>query len=233
MSTTTLLRKHALEAVKAMVADEVISVQDLKNFVPNESDLTNPEYLRNEMETWFKTLGIEQLTGKKFSLKLPYFTREEIEEAYNNNEIILCVPEGITRKQLAKLFNLESWAIHDELVGEATEVEDFWFKTKNTLEPEHLDKEGREIKRIYEKEGKLGMSLERYMTFIARIRYLTGETPDLKHKTWLIRGRYERKAMLIAGFDSNRKFSAHSWMPNFHSPKAGGRYVIIPDHLYL
>lgn len=75
------------------------------------------------------------------------------------------------------------------------------------------------------------MSLERYMVFIARMRYLTGQTPDLKTKVWLTHGRYEGKAMLISGFDSNRKLSVHGWMPNFQSPLVGCRSIFIPDHI--
>ncbi|HEY9062625.1 MAG TPA: hypothetical protein VIO64_19320 [Pseudobacteroides sp.] len=233
MSTNVLLREHALETVNAMLMDKLISAQDLRKFIPQEINTTEPEYLRQEMESWYRTLGIEELIKEKFSLKLPYFTRQEIQEAYENNEIILCVPKGISRKQLGMLFNLSSWALEDELVGQTTEIEDFWFKAKNTLTPEHTDKPGNEIKRIYEKEGKLGMSLERYMAFVARMRYLHGQTPDLKLKTWITHGRYEGKAMLVAGFDSKSKFSVHGWMPNFHTPQVGGRYVIIPDHLYI
>ena len=74
------------------------------------------------------------------------------------------------------------------------------------------------------------MSMERYMVFLARMRYLTGEYPDQGYKTWLPNTKYEGKGMVISGVDSNFKLCAHGWMPNFHSPKVGGRYVYIVDH---
>jgi len=231
MSSSKVIKKHVIETVQALIDDCIISHEDLSRFVREKTDKTNPEYIRYEMESWYRTLGIENILGTEFNLKSPYFTQNEIIDAYNNNEIILCVPKGISRKQLGQLFNLNSWAFEDELISKTTEVEDFWFKTKSSLLPEHLNKPGMEIQRLYQKEGKLGMSLERYITFIARMRYLTGKTPDTKHKIWLTHGKYESKAMLIAGFDSKVNFSVHGWLPNFHTPYVGGRYVVIPDHL--
>jgi hypothetical protein len=228
-----LLREQALETIRSMVADKVISPHDLCKFIPKESDITDPEYVREEMEIWYKTLGITDVVGGDFSLKLPYFSKEEIRAAYENDEIILCVPKGITRRHLGILFKLKSWALTDELIGLTTENEDFWFKTKNSLIPEYLDKPGNEIRKMYENEGKLGMSLERYIVLVARIRYLTGKTPDIRHKTWITNGKYDGKGMLIAGFDSKNNFSVHGWLPHFHTPQLGGRYVIIPDHLYI
>ncbi|PJI06525.1 MULTISPECIES: hypothetical protein [Clostridium] len=220
-----------LDTIEAMIDEGIILKDDLIRFTNKKLDNTNPEYIRFEMENWYKTLGIENILGRKFNLKLPYFTQEEIKDIYDSNEILLCVPKGITRKELGQLFNFNSWALDDELVSDTSEVEDFWFTTKCSLIPENFDKPGREIQRTYKNEGKLGMSLERYMVFIARMRYLTGKTPDTKYKIWLTHGKYEGNAMLIAGFDSKGKFSVHGWLPHFHTPLIGGRYVSIADHI--
>jgi hypothetical protein len=228
-----LLRENILAFIQAAIEDKVITTQDLKQFIPKNANPTEPEYLRQDMETWYKILGIENLVGRSFSLRLPYFTEGEIKEAYENNEILLCVPKGVTKKQLGTLFNFSSWAIEDSLVNKTVEIEDFWFKTKNTIVPDYLDKTGIEINREFQKERKLGMSLERYMVLVARMRYLYGKTPDVKYRTWITRGKYEGNSMLIAGFDSQMKFSVHGWLPHFHSPLCGGRYIVIPDHLYL
>ncbi|BCJ94860.1 hypothetical protein acsn021_24290 [Anaerocolumna cellulosilytica] len=225
------IRKNTIDTIQAMIEDKIITSSDLIRFRNENEDVTNPEYVCYEMENWYRTLGIENVIEAKFNLKLPYFTKEEIKEAYDNNEIILCVPKGITKKQLGQLFNLDCWAFDDELIGKTTESEDFWFKTKKSFVPEHLGSQGREIQRVYQNEGKLGMSLERYLVFLARMRYLTGDTPDTKHKIWIINGRYERNAMLVAGFDSKKRFTVHGWLPQFHSPFVGGRYVFIPDHI--
>ncbi len=229
----TYLREQALCLIKALVDEQVVNSQDLARFVTDTGDRTDPEYLRREMERWYRTLGIEAVINREFTLKKPYFTREEIIKAYERNEILLCVPAGITRQQLGTLFNLASWALNDELVTNTSEIEDVWFKTSCSLLPEYLDKTGLETQRLFQKEGTLGMSLERYMTFVARMRYLTGKTPDVNYWTWLTRGRYLKKSLLIAGFDSNLKFSVHGWLPQFHGSHCGARDISIPNHLYL
>ncbi len=231
MSVQNLLRKNALETIKSMIDDKIISACDLRALVPKEEDPFDPEHVRQNMEKWYKTLGIEEVIRRKFSLSLPFFTRDEIVKADEANEILVCVPKEVTRSQLGNLFNLSSWALDDSLVSNTTEIEDFWFTTKRTLVPDCLDKSGNEIRRTYENESKLGMSLERYMVFVARMRYLGLGTPDLKHRSWLVRGKYEGKMMLVAGFDSNGKLSIHAWMPHLHSPLIGGRHITITDHL--
>lgn len=226
-------RTMGLQIIDSMLDDKVISPADLKKYQAIGENIYHPESIRREMEAWYITLGIEYLIGEKFSLSLPYFTESEIEEMYKNNEMILCVPKGVSREVLGKLFNFDSWALSDSLVTSKVESNDFWFKMKISLKPERLDSQGRELKIVYENEGKLQLSLERYMVFAARMRYLYKETPDTLTKTWIIHNRYEKKAMLIAGFDSNGKFSVQAWMPNFNSPYVGGRYVEIVDHHYI
>lgn len=226
-----LMRDKALSLVESLLHEQVITPQDLASFTKDVGDPFDPEYIRQEMQTWYRTLGIEVVTKSKFTLKRPPFTREELMEAHEQGEIVLCVPQGITLCQLGTLFNLSSWAFQDELVSDTTEVEDFWFKTKSSLLPDDLNKSGVDVKRTLERENKLGMSLHRYMVFVARIRYLMGEHPDIKHWIWLTRGRYDQKSMLIAGLDAHLKFSVHAWLPHFQGKLCGVRYAKIPDHL--
>lgn len=233
-STTTehgLLRNTAMALIQSFLHDQIITPQDLLPFAASQGDKTDPEYVRQEMEQWYVTLGIEAITRQKFSLSRPPFTSRELAEAYELQEMILCVPRRVTHQQLGKLFHFSSWALEDELVSETTEVEDFWFKTRCSQAADYLDRTGKEIQKIFEREGKLGMSLSRYMVFAARMRYLTGQTPDTNYWTWLTRGRYAQKQMLIAGFDTHLKLSVHAWLPHFHSPHCGARYLCIPDHL--
>jgi len=181
--------------------------------------------------------GIERLElniylREKFALQLPYFTKEEIKDAYDNNEVIVCVPKGIGVEVLGRLFNFSSWAFVDPLVNSKPEVEDFWFKTSCSIKPEYLDREGREIKSMYQRDGKLNMNLGRYLTFLAYMRY-KGTILDQLHKVWLPNSRYEKeKECFIAGLRFKMEMLAvHGWMPNFHSPLVGGRFVEIPDHI--
>jgi hypothetical protein len=227
------LKDKTLSLIRAMLNDNVISQQDLQQFVTKENDPLDPEQIRLDMEEWYRTLGIETLLGHEFQLKRPFFTRWEITEAYQNEEMAVCVPAGVDRKCLSKLFNLDSWSIDDELIPKVTETEDFWFFTKTALKAEETNKTGTEVKRNLESKGLLGMTLERYIAFVARMRYLYGKTPDEKNWVWLTREKYEGKSMLIAGFDSNLKLSVHAWLPQFHSPYCGVRYARIVDHLYL
>lgn len=226
------LRISTLDIISGMVKENIITGEDLKQFIDND-DENEPEFIRNEMERWYKGLGIEVLTGQPFTLKLPYFSKEEIMNAKINNEMILCVPKGINKALLGKLFHFDSWALHDSLITNTEEAEDFWFITKNELAPENKDLQGRQIKKVYGNEGKLGMSLERYLVFAARTRYLYNKLPDTSSSTWLLNGKYEKAAFLIAGFDSENKLAVHAWLPQFHSPKVGSRYVVIPEHLYV
>ena len=229
----SLCKNKVLNLIDSFISDNIISPDDLSNYKSETTDKFEPEAVRRAFEQWYIALGIEDLTGEEFHLELPYFTRDEIMEAYENNEMVLCVPKGVDRKILAELFHLKTWAIEDELVTKKTESNDFWYFMKNSVEPEYLDSQGREVKKVFEKDGKLQLSLERYMVFIARMRTVYHRCPDLKTKTWIVNGRYEKKAMLIAGFDSKRKFSTNAWMPNFKSPYVGGRYVRIVDHHYI
>lgn len=233
MGGTVMTKRKSLDMIDAMLRDGIIEEQDLLRFRQNKIDEFEPEYIRTEMEQWYKALGIEYITKKEFTLQLPYFTREEIQEAIENDELILCVPKGVNKRQLGQLFGIDSWALTDNLIADTTEENDFWFIMKKSQTAESKDKAGVEIKRIYEKEGKLGLTLERYLVFIARMRYLEKITPDTNTKVWITRGVYEKNAMLIAGFDSEMKFSVHGWLKQFHSPYVGGRYVRIVDHHYI
>lgn len=236
MSDKNELRKGILNIVQGAVMEHVISSHDLMGLCLGGNGIKErfrPEYVRAEMENWYKNLGIERLLCREFQLSLPYWTEEEIKDAYDNGEMLVCVPKGIGRVQLGKLFHLESWALSDDLITNTVEAEDLWFKTKVDEKPERCDTPGKELATLYIQEERLGMSLERYMAFIARMFHVYHRLPDTEYKTWLLHGKYEKKAMLIAGFDSEGKFSVHSWLPHFHSPKVGGRYAVIPDHHYI
>lgn len=222
--------KRGTNLVMQLIKDGIVVKNDLLHTLQSEEALTTPERVRDEMEAWYKYMGIETLTGKSFRLNLPYFTEEEIKEVEANDEILLCLPGGIDAVTLGKMFHMDCWAFHDPLVTLNTEHADFWFSTKKTSEPDFLDCTPREISKRYKDDQKLNMSIERYIVFLARMKFLTGEYPEKNCKIWLPNTRYEGKGIIIAGMDSNSKFCVHGWMPNFHSPKVGGRYVYIVDH---
>lgn len=222
--------KDGINLIMQLIEDGIVVKSELLRTLQKNETRTTPEKVRDEMETWYKNMEIETLTGVPFRLSLPFFTEEEIKEVEKNGEVLLCLPGGIDAATLGKLFHMESWAFHDPLVTLKTEHADFWFSTKKSMEPEFMDETSHEIAKRFKDDDKLNMSMERYMVFLARMKYLTGEYPENSYKTWLPNTKYEGKGVLIAGIDSNSKFCTQAWMPNFHSPKVGGRYVYIVDH---
>lgn len=227
----TDVKSVSVALVQSLVEDDILAPQDLARFSPATTNPFDPEHVRVETETWYRTLGIEFVTRRPFSLEKPPFTEAELIEADRDGELVLCVPKEVTRQQLGRLFHLSSWALADDLVTAALETSDFWFKTKLSDTPTHLNKRGADVSELLDRERKLGMSLSRYMVFVARMRHLTGRTPDQNCWVWLTRSRYDQKGMLVAGFDSQGKFSVHGWLPNFQGPRCGLRYVAHPDHL--
>ena len=197
----------------------------------NEHQLDNndPILLKKEMENWYVGLGIRGITGKEFSLDDCPFTKEEIEEANKNKEMILCVPKNLTKKQLGHLFRIDSWALDDELAEESIEKNDLWLKTKASDSPEFIRETGVNITRKFREEKKVLFSLGIYLVFIARYRYIYNKTPDSEFWIWINKGRYDRSGMLIAGFDRNQKFNVHGWMPHFSAGFLGARFGELPQ----
>lgn len=224
-------RDETLNLMRAMLAEGIIMPQDLARFLPSTDDPVDPEAVRRDWERWYIGLGIELITGRPFNLSACPFTRDEIEQAERAGEVILCVPMGVSRRELGQLFRIHSWALTDPMVSDTAEAEDFWFKTSRAPVPDHLNRSATEIRRLFEDEHKLGFSLERYLVFIARLRFLTSTLPDFRYWIWLLRGRYDRSGMLIAGFDALGNFSVHGWMPKFQASFVGARSAIIPDRI--
>lgn len=229
MTTMENTKKQMLQLIDNMLTANVIQGTDLKRFTVIDNSPEEPEMIRLELELWYKGMGIEQITGEKLELSSCPFTREEIIEARESGDIILCIPKGITREQIGQLTRITSWALHDQLVTAATEQDDCWMRTSASLTPSHIKKTGIEVSHLFEDEGKYNFSLERYLIYIARIRFLTGKTPDSEYWIWLPRGRYDRSGMLIAGFDRNGGFNVHGWMPQFSVSFLGARYGIPPQ----
>ncbi len=221
-------KKNLLILVENLLNQKILSPSDLRPYTGGTLDSSDPEFVREDLEDWYRKSGIESVTGRKLKLSPCAFTEEEIREAQRHNEIILCVPGGVTREEFGKLFYVESWALSDPLVTRATEKEDFWFMTSANPTPGYLKKTGLEITQEFEDQKKVHFSLERYLVFIARMRFLSGATPDSEYWIWLPHGRYDRSGMLIAGFDRYGTFNVHGWMPQFSASFLGARYGSLP-----
>ena len=219
-----------IQFVKELIKEEYLTKEEILHLVDSQV-VGSQEQERIKMEKWYKMLGIERILQRPFHLSKCYFSDKEMQYIRDNNEYLLCLPAGINARKLAKLFRLDSWACSNELVTQFEESEDFWFATSMNMEPDYLGQSGFEVMKQYKKQDKLNMSLERYMVYFAYVNTFTGVLPDQKYKVWLPNSRYEEKAMLIAGSDSSGDFSTHAWMPQFHTPLVGARYVRIADHL--
>lgn len=222
-------KKHILQFIQSLLDDGALHPQDINSIIQKERGDFEPENVRQEIENWYIGLGIETIIENKFRLSPCPFTKQEIEIANKNNEIILCVPSGLTRQDLGKLFRIDCWALGDSLYAERVYKEDFWFRTPMTFEPPYIAMSAKEARRIFEDKDKLGFSLSRYLVYLARVKYLTGKWPDQKWWTWLLAYKYDRSGVLIAGFDSEGKLSVHGWMPNFKAKFVGARYLMVPE----
>lgn len=219
-------KQKFLNLIEEALESELFKPFELQRYLKGPGNSTDPDYLTYEMEAWYKDMGLEYITGEKLTLSTCPFTPEEIEESQKNDEIIMCVPKGVTREQLGKLFRLDSWALHDPMVTPATETEDCWFRTSKSMTPVDMKATGVESAHKAEDEKLLNFSIERYIAFIGRMRYLTGKTPDMQYWIWLPRGRYDRSGMLVAGFDRNGVLNVHGWMPQFYASFLGARFGI-------
>ena len=219
------MNKIYTQLIKQLIAENKVDKKEIWSFINEQQvEVNDPILIKKEMENWYIGMGINDITGTSLSLDDCPFSKEEIDLAIKNNELILCVPKKVSRKQLGKLFRIESWALDDELVGESREKRDLWFKTKATPAPEFIRESGIDITRKLREEKKVLFSLEIYLVFIARYRYIFNTTPDSEYWIWIFKGRYDRSGMLIAGFDRNKKFSVHGWMPQFSAGFLGARY---------
>jgi hypothetical protein len=227
----TASRKTFLQLCEGLLQQGIISSTDLMRYVDRNPDKYDPENVRLELELWYKNLGIEAIIGRSLHLSECPFSKKEIEEAAAQNEVILCVPGAVSRADLGTLFRLDSWALHDRLVSKSIEKEDFWFKTSMSLSPGFLNMTGIEIKHKFLDEKKVLFSLERYLVFIGRVRFLLNQTPDQEYWIWLPHVPYDRSGMLMAGFDRFHTFNVHGWMPQFSASFNGARYGLLPEAL--
>lgn len=222
-----MLEDSCIKLILQLVDEEKIDRNKLRNALG--TNITKRQEMREWFYQFYMNYGIENITKEKFEISQCPFTDEEIEEASKNNEVILCVPKGVTKKQFGDMFRIDSWALTDQLVGETVEIEDFWFKTKKTMHPEYIRKTGIDMTYFIDNNNLVHFTLERYLVFLEVVKRLTGEYPDQEYWIWITRGRYDRSGMLMAGFDRLKRFNVHGWMPQFDAGYLGARYGELPN----
>ena len=208
-----------------MIQEQKISRNELMALSGNDQNSFDPKTVTAEMQAWCTTLGITQVTGRPLTLSPCPFSEEELRLMHQKNEMLICIPKGLTLQEMANLFRLESWAVKDPLVVSRKEKEDLWLKTSASPTPAFMGITGIEMKQLAEKNNWVLFSLLYYMAFIARFCYLFQKKPDYRYWIWLPKGRYDRSGMLIAGFDGNDHFNVHGWMPHFSASFLGARYL--------
>lgn len=218
-----------LQLIRQLIDTNKVDKTKIWSMIKEEQvEANDPILVKKEMERWYIGMGINDIIGTTLSIDDCPFSKEEIELAHKNDEMILCVPKNVDRKQFGKLFRIENWALEDPLAEAAMEKNDLWFKTKANPSPEFVGERGIDITRKLRSERKVLFSLEIYLVFIARYRFLFKTIPDNEFWVWICKGKYDRSGMLMAGFDRNRRFSVHGWMPQFTASFLGARYGELP-----
>ena len=92
------LKEAALSVITEMLKEEIITPADLLCYRSNEIDTDHPDEVRSQMEHWYKTLGVEQITGKPFHLTRPYFYKEDIREFRERGSCCAVCPRGSLQK---------------------------------------------------------------------------------------------------------------------------------------
>lgn len=219
----------ALELLERFLKEGVLGREDVEHLLNTPPDLCDPETIRRDLEVWFRNAGIEHYLGHPFKLSACPFTHDELLQLQAKNFIVLCVPAQASAAMLAKAFHFESWAVTDELVTLNIPREDDWFATPATSEPPHQGTSARKATLFLEEQDLHGLTLQRYLVFLARMRTLNESFPDVRWWTWLLRTHYDRSGVLIAGLDQKKRLSVHAWMKNFSAKFVGVRYCTLPS----
>lgn len=225
----THTKESILLFIEGMLRDNILQTEDLRVF-QRQTNPDTPDAVRAMMEDWYVGMGIESIIGRRLVLSQCPFSQEEIQEAYKNEEAILCVPANVSRAQFGELFRINTWALSDPLITQVPETEDLWFRTKMSESPSMIKTTGIDVANLYGSYPYIQFSLERYLVFIGWYRHLYGKNPDQEYWIWLPHGRYDRSGMLMAGFDRFHNFNVHGWMPQFSAGFLGARFGIISQN---
>lgn len=213
MFSETLLR-----LVERAVEEGHLARRDLLRIVC--SAVYDPEWVRLDLARWLSDSGIRAATGtERRSLSACPFSEKELRSADERNEIPVVIPAGMRREHLAMAFNMRHWVFGEAGVTSVADGdEDRWllicagddlFESGESCSGAMADAEAL---------GQTGLSLEEYILFSQRVRYLTGNFPDSTKWTWLPRSSYVSSLVLCAGFPGNNELFLNLWpWDDFHS----------------
>lgn len=171
-----------------------------------------PEWVRLDLEQWLIQTGTMEAMGSAVrSLPPCPFTEQQLRAADENNEIAIVVPAGLRREHLAKAFDIRHWAISETDVALTGDSQGAWLLVSANDALSFLGKSCSEAVSEAEKSGHTGLSLEEYVLFAQRFRYLMGRLPDSTDWTWLPRSSYASSLVLCGGFPAYNDLFVNVW----------------------
>lgn len=179
---------------------------------------------------------LKSIYGINYFIKINLpFTREEIKELNELNELLVYLPANISETELLNKLNLRCNINfnYEKNIKSISRHEEQWFIASANKIPEMLNVNAIRAKNIYDKKCLNGMDFRRYLAFLGSFYFKFGFLPDQGYWTFLLAGNYDRSGLSIIGFDRNGILSHQGWMKNFNSKFAGHRYVILPPRIEI
>lgn len=202
---------HALiRLIEHSIAEGQIARRDVLRAVCDT--FYHPDWVRLDFEHWLGETGITGAIGVA-TQPLPRcpFSTEELRAADENGEIPVAMPAGLRREHLAAAFGIKHWAISEANVSSMEAGKPVWLLVSAREGLSFVGKSCTDAVAAAEKTGHTGLSLEEYVVFAQRYRYLTGRAPDSVDWTWLPRSAYATSLVPCGGFPAQNDIFVNVW----------------------
>jgi hypothetical protein len=205
-----LLSDAMVALVRQALAAGQLARRDVLRAVSNT--LYEPECLRLDMVQWLADTGLTEAMGEAARPLSPCpFSRADLREADERNEIAVVVPAGLQREHLATAFDMQHWALGEPNVTSVRAAHDEWLLVSAQDDLSYLGDSCADGVATASGEGKSGLGLEEYVLFAQRYRYLTGKLPDRADWTWLPQSSYVSSLVLCGGFPAYNDLFVNVW----------------------
>jgi hypothetical protein len=212
-----MLSEIILRLVEEAVASGHLARRDVWRIVSNTT--YDPDAVRLDLARWLADVGLLAalgIDGRRIG-RCP-IGEKELRAADERNEIPLVVPAGLRREHLARAFGQRHWVFTEPgMTSEEPDAGERWLLVSAS---DSLFKQGDSCVDACTAAGEAGLaglSLEEYVLFAYRLRYLTGVLPDRETWTWLPRTSYA-SLVVCAGFPDNSELFVNIWpSTEFHS----------------
>lgn len=171
-----------------------------------------PDWVRLDLAQWLAATGVIAAMGAAAKPLTPCpFTEAELRAADERNDVPVVVPAGLRRKHLAEAFAIGHWAISEAKVASEETTGDQWLLVSADKGLSCLGEACKDAMAAAERSGRTGLSLEEYVLFAQRIRYLSGSFPDDLNWTWLPRSSYQSSLVLCGGYPAYNDLFVNVW----------------------